>query len=211
MEKQTLKVYNVEVQEGKATLEFLNAEQTEVFEMNIYRKQYNKDTEEWDDDEKVSESFYKTIQDGFGVMTENDLEGLIGSEFELFVNPEKGAAYVEEPKSLDILKPTLDEVGALENGKIVDVVDFDTKRMIIVETPKGRRAINFNFGKKNDKLEKYLLSRADLKRKKDKFKDLTGTDWDDFESIIGRDAVVEIRSFKSGTTKIPFNEMKKLQ
>lgn len=210
MEKQKLTVLAVEVSPEAAKFDLLSADETEVLELNIYRKTY--ENSEWVDNDEVTENFYKDIQDVFGVMSEDDLEGVVDSAVEVYVDEENGKAFIHEPKTLDLDKPKLEEVGELETGNIVEIHDFETKRLVIFETDEGkRRPVNFSFGKKNKKLDKYLVSKVDLVNKKKKFKKLTGHDWDYKEPVIGRKGTVEIKSFKFGGEEIPYIELKKLK
>lgn len=211
MEKQSLTVLSVEVTEQAAKFDLLSADQTEVLELSIYRQTYEGGS--WIDDEAVKEQFYTDIQDCFGVMSEDQLtDDLVDTTIEVYVNEKKGTAYVQEPKSLNLNKPELEEVGEMETGKVVEIHDFETKRLLIFETDDGkRRPKNFNFGKKNVKLDKYLVSKVDLINQKKKFKQLTGADWEDTASVIGRKGMIEIKSFKAGKTEIPFIDLKKLK
>lgn len=209
MEKQLVKVFDVTVEDASVKMELLNKDETEVLELTLFRQQYNDG--KWEDNDEVSEKFYTVLQDVFGVFDLDDIENVIDKELELFVDEEKGKAFIEEPKSLNITKPTLEQVGDLESGVIADVVDFDTKRIIIVEVDGVRYPVNFGFGKWHAKLEKYLISKVDEIKKHKKFKDLTGRDWNDFEDIIGKNVMIEFKSFKTKTSELAFVEMKKLK
>lgn len=209
MEKQTVKVFDVTVEDASVKMELLNKEETEVLELTVFRQQYNDG--KWEDNEEVSEKFYATLQDVFGVFDLDDIKDVIDKEFEMFVDEEKGKAYLEEPKSLNITKPTLEQVGDLESGIIADVVDFDTKRIILVEVEGARYPVNFGYGKWHAKLEKYLISKVDEIKKHKKFKELTGCDWEDKDEIIGKNVMIEFKSFKTKTAELPFVEMKKMK
>lgn len=213
MEKEKLMVLGVELTEQAAKFDLLSADETEVLELTVYRQTYNNG--KWEDDAEVSEEFYRVIQDLFGVMSEDDLEAAINDAEEaptVEVYTKDGKAYLNEPRSLNLDKPEIEEVGELEAGKVVEIIDFDTKRLLVFETDEGkRRPKNFNFGKKNAKLDKYLVSKVDLLNQKDKFKQLTGHDWDDTKPVIGKRGMVEIKSFKVGKKEIPFVDLKKLK
>lgn len=210
MEKQKVTVFEVEVQEASVKIGLLNDEQTEVLELTLYKQTY--ENGEWIDDQEVTEKYFTALQDVFGIMDDSELEDdLMDKEVELFVDEEKGKAYIEEPKSLDLVKPELDNVGDIETGEIVEVIDFDTKRIIVIDVDGKRFGVNFGYGKFHPKLEKYLVSKVDEIKKHQKFKDLTGHEWDDKDSIIGKTAMLEIKSFKIGKTERAFVEMKKLK
>lgn len=210
MEKEKTLVLSVEVTDQAAKFDLLSPDESEVLELTLYRQTYTNG--EWVDDEEVKEQFYKDINDVFGVLTEDQLEETVDNTIEVYVKAEDGKAYVHEPRSLNLDKPELDEVGELESGKVAEIIDFDTKRILVFETEDGkRRPKNFNFGKYNKKLDKYLVSKVDLLNHQDKFKTLTGHDWDDYEAVIGKKGMVEIKSFKSGKKEIPFVDLKKLK
>lgn len=219
MEKQKLTILAVDVKDESVTIDLLNADETEVLELAIYRQKYDADTKTWAKDDETEDAFFQQIQDGLGLLAttsetlEEDLENLVDEEVELFVNEDKGRAYINEPKSLDLDKPTLDDVDEIEDGTIVDVIDFDTKRLVIVETEDGkyRRPVNFSYGKLNKRAGKYLVSKVDLLNKQDKFKKLTGLDWEKGDQIIGQPAKIAIESFTMGGNEIPYCSLKKLK
>lgn len=210
MEKQKVTVFEVEVQDASVKVGLLNDDQTAVLELTLYKQTY--ENGEWIDDPEVTEKYFTALQDIFGIMEDSELEAeMLDKEVELFVDEEKGKAYIEEPKSLNLVSVELDNVGDIETGKIVDVIDFDTKRIIVINVDEKRFGVNFSYGKYHPKLEKYLVSKVDEIKKHKKFKDLTGHEWADKDSIIGKTAMLEIKSFKIGKTERAFVEMKKLK
>lgn len=208
MKKQKLTVFTAEETEQALKVTLLNEDQTAVFELTMFKQQY--ENGEWLENEEVSENFYKDLEEAFQQIAV-DTEDLEGKEVELFVSEKDGRAHLKEPKSLDLTKPTLEQVGELEQGVIADVIDFDTKRIIVIDIDGVRYAKNFNYGRYHDKLEKYLISKVDEIKQKQKYKDLTGCEWSDTESIVGKNAMIEFKSFKAGKKEIPFVDLKKLK
>ena len=209
MEKQPLTVVANEVQEESVKFTLINKEETAVYELTLFKKDYDKDSKEWVTNDETTEKYYKQLQDELGIMTDDQLDDLTGKSFDLYTNDENGKAYFDKPKGLE--KPTLDQEGDLESGEIVDVVDYEGKRVVVVAIDGKNYGVNFGFSNWIAQLEKYVVNQGKKAKQMNRFKDITGSDWDDTEELIGLTVNVEFKSFATASGKVPYLELKKIK
>lgn len=211
-ETKELRVLSNEVQEESVKFLLVNKEETEVFELILFKKDYDKDKGEWHESAETTEKYFTQLQDGLGVMSDDNLEELTGKTFELFVDEEKGRAYTTAPSGGNgLTKPTLEQEGDLESGKIVDVIDEETNRIVVVDVDGVKYGVNFRFASWVADLNKFLVNAGMKVSKIKKYKDLTGCEWEDTATIIGKSCMVEFKAFNTQNGKVPFVELKKLK
>lgn len=209
METKTLTVVANEVQDESVKFTLINEEETAVYELVLFKKDYDKETKEWNTTEETTERYFTQLQDKLGIMSDDNLEELTGKSFELYVNDDNGRAYFEAPKGLE--KPTLDQDGDLEQAEIIDIVDYESKRVVIVDVEGKRYGVNFGFSNWVAPLEKYVVNQGKKAKQMARFKDITGSEWDDCEDLKGLTVNVEFTSFQTASGKIPYIELKKIK
>lgn len=209
MEKQKLTVVANEVQDESVKFTLINEEESAVYELTLFKQDYDKESKEWQTTEETTERYYQQLQDELGIMTDDQLDELTGKAFELYTNDDNGKAYFDKPKGLE--KPTLEQEGDLESGEIVDVVDYEGKRVVIVDIEGKNYGVNFGFSNWIAQLEKYVVNQGKKAKQMNRFKEITGSDWNDTEELKGLKVNIEFKAFATQSGKVPYLELKKIK
>ncbi len=182
-EKLELEVVEFTEDDIKLKLDLAPADYSEIYEMSLFKKQYNKETEEWEESDEVTERFNEQLEAISGY--EED-----GATFELFVN-EQGRAFITEPKGF--VKPN--KPAAKLDGKmwlnttITEVRDSPKAREVIVMYKDELYSFSFNTGMWIEKKKQYILNKAKhakaVERFNKIFEDVVSDAWNNVDALKG--------------------------
>lgn len=192
MEKTKLLVLSIEDDAIKTRLQLVPEDYSVIYELDVFKQEYNKDKKAWEDSEKTMEKYNESIQELGGMPTD-------GQEIEVFTNEENGKAYVFEQSDFQRAeKPPVKDAGRIyANMEIIDVHDSPKGREIMVQHTNGVvYSFSFNTGQWIEKLGKFIPNPAKLIKAKERFNELfeeCNIKWDDAERAIGLkvNAIVE--------------------
>lgn len=179
-----LEVLGVESDDIKLKLELAPEDYSCIYEMSLFKKNYDKKTEKWLDDPETNERYEESL-------TKIGGEPVEGSKLELYVNDDSGKAYIDPPKPfVKTEKPNAKDDGKLWLGAvIVDVRDSDKGREVIVKYKDVLYSFAFTTGMWVKSKEKFILNKAREVKAKEKFKKVFegvgNVEWDSYEPIFG--------------------------
>lgn len=149
-----------------------------IYDATVYFKSFDKDTKAWsefDDSEKGKQGLER-IEVAKTVLGSFDPEELESKEVELWVDEENGKAYFEEGKGfIKVEKPKVGLKG-LKRVPIIAIKDSDKGRQVIIQHKGINYGFNYNYGVWVDKVEKFVLNKAQRAKKKSLFNE-------DFEDV----------------------------
>lgn len=203
-----VKVSVIAVEDEKETLKLtvLNEDQTAVFELSLGKMKYSKTDKKWSEDPETYDRFVENLKEVFVLepateTTEatilelapdsNFEDELLGKTLHVYQRKEDKVSFWD---GLTIDKPANALVGDIEKVEIIAVQVFDTTTRIVFEWIDGNNyAQNFRYGNWIEALEKNIPNPAKRKKAEERFKKLTGVNFDDAQSLIGKVVQVEIK------------------
>lgn len=206
-----MNVIVVEVKESKETLQLsvVNEDYSMAYDLSLGKMDYDKATKKWSDNPEKLEDYYKNLKEFLNLEPTDDPTVLEGTTIEVFKKGENKVSFFD---SLDIQKIDNSLIGELEKVEIKHVLVGDSRTSIVVQWTDGNLyAQNFNYGKWIEALKKNIPNPAQRVKREAAFKDLTGVDFANAQSLVGLTVNAEIRENKLQPDGNALLEIKKIK
>lgn len=221
-----VKVNVIAVEDEKETLKItvLNEDGTAVFELSLGKMKYSKTDKKWSDDAETYERFVENLKEVFvlepatetaeatvlELTPDSDFDAeLVGKTLHVYQRTEDKVSFWD---GLTVDKPENDLVGDIEQCEIIAVQVFDATARIVFKWSDGNNyAQNFRYGNWIESLEKNIPNPAKRKKAEARFKKLTGVNFDDAQSLVGKQVMVEIKENSFNPTGTGVLDMKKIK
>lgn len=181
MTKTKMVVLSVEVEDISVKIQAAKEDYSAVYDLQLFKQEYDKETKTWSTTEEATKRYEEYVNELGGLPKEDDV-------IELFLNEEKGKAYVTEPKGFTQIEKPLVSLKRLKKVKITEVKESPKGLSVIVEHEGKHYAFNYNTGVWIDKLNKFLPNADKLAKAKarfaEDFEDVNIT-WDNKELAVG--------------------------
>jgi hypothetical protein len=182
-----LELLEVNEEEFTTTFTFLYAEFGEIREVTWFIGLYDKNTKKWKKDDNQADKYVNNVAEILN-STPAHLQDLIGQSFDVW-DGEK-FSYLWEP--VEISKFDADEAGQIYNATIVAVDEYEAKAVIRVQLGEKMYVSNLNWGKWVQSLNKSLPDPHKKQKQLEKFKKKFHVDFDNRESLIGKNVMIEV-------------------
>lgn len=182
-----LELLEVNEEEFTTTFTFLYAEFGEIREVTWFIGLYDKNTKKWKKDDNQADKYVNNVAEILN-STPAHLQDLIGQSFDVW-DGEK-FSYLWEP--VEISKFDADEAGQIYNATIVAVDEYEAKAVIRVQVGEKMYVSNLNWGKWVQSLNKSLPDPHKKSKQLEKFKKKFHVDFDNRESLIGKNVMIEV-------------------
>lgn len=181
MTKTKMVVLSVEVEDISVKIQAAKEDYSAVYDLQLFKQEYDKETKTWSTTDEATKRYEEYVNELGGLPKEDDV-------IELFLNEEKGKAYVTEPKGFTQIEKPLVSLKRLKKVKITEVKESPKGLSVIVEHEGKHYAFNYNTGVWIDKLNKFLPNADKLAKAKarfaEDFEDVNIT-WDNKELAVG--------------------------
>lgn len=181
MTKTKMVVLSVDVEDISVKIQAAKEDYSAVYDLQLFKQEYDKETKTWSTTEEATKRYEEYVNELGGLPKEDDV-------IELFLNEEKGKAYVTEPKGFTQIEKPLVSLKRLKKVKITEVKESPKGLSVIVEHEGKHYAFNYNTGVWIDKLNKFLPNADKLAKAKarfaEDFEDVNIT-WDNKELAVG--------------------------
>ena len=184
LEKELLEVVEIKEDDISLKLSLATEDYSAIYELALFKKDYDKDSNEWHETEEVTERFNEQLSAIEGYEQDD-------AKLELFVNPEKGLAYITEPKAFERPeKPLAKYDGKLwMNCTITGVHDSPKGREVLVMYKDVLYSFSFNTGmwvaKKNMFIPNQARKSKSIERFNKIFEDVVADAWNNTDALIG--------------------------
>ncbi|MBL0992183.1 MAG: hypothetical protein JJO71_28925 [Escherichia coli] len=181
MTKTKMVVLSVEVEDISVKIQVATEDYSAVYDLQLFKQEYDKETKTWNTTDEATKRYEEYVNELGGLPNEDDV-------IELFLNEEKGKAYVTEPKGFTQIEKPLASLKRLKKVPIVEIKDSAKGRAVVVEHEGKHYAFNFNSGVYIEKLNKFIPNQAKLAKAKVRFNELfedVNITWDNPELAIG--------------------------
>lgn len=174
-------VLSVKVEDISVKIQAAKEDYSAVYDLQLFKQEYDKETKTWSTTDEATKRYEEYVNELGGLPKEDDV-------IELFLNEEKGKAYVTEPKGFTKIEKPLVSLKRLKKVKITEVKESPKGLSVIVEHEGKHYAFNYNTGVWIDKLNKFLPNADKLAKAKarfaEDFEDVNIT-WDNKELAVG--------------------------
>lgn len=223
-EQVNLTILDANFNEGKALeLTLAPEDMSSAYTMKLYAQSYDPETKKWSEDEETTAKFNEQIKEYLDIdeVSEDTLASLVDKEVTVYLNNDTVTFWKVEK----LLRPDKELIDELFKAKVTGVRDYDTQRRLVLdlyeenedgglgEKLEGKYFVTFNFGQYIKAREITLPVEAKRVDQKEKFLNLTGVEWDDWETLVKDNVTlrVEVKQNNVDTTgKVPtFLELKK--
>nr|DAF84402.1 MAG TPA: hypothetical protein [Caudoviricetes sp.] len=181
MTKTKMVVLSVEVEEISVKIQVATEDYSAVYDLQLFKQEYDKETKTWNTTDEATKRYEEYVNELGGLPQEDDV-------IELFLNEEKGKAYVTEPKGFTKIEKPLASLKRLKKVKITGLKESPKGLSVVVEHEGNHYAFSYNTGVWIDKLNKFIPNAAKLAKAKarfaEDFEDVNIT-WDNKELAIG--------------------------
>jgi len=184
-----LELLEVNEEEFTTTFTFLYAEYGEIREVTWFIGLYDKNTKKWKKDDTQADKYVNNIAEILN-STPAHLQDLIGQSFDVW-DGEK-FSYLWEP--MEISKFGADDIEQIYNATIVAIEEYEAKGVIRVQVGDKIYSSNMNWGKWVESLGKSLPDPHKKQKQLEKFKKKFHVDFNDRESLIGKNVMIEVEA-----------------
>lgn len=186
-----LEVVGVEDDDIKTKIDLAPDDFSSIFELNMFKKNYDKDTEKWIDDEKTLSRYNENLELLGGIPAE-------GATIEVYINDETGKAYVTPPSEFERAeKPLASDAGKLWLGAVISGVRDSAKgREVLIDYKDVTYSTWFNTGQWLDSKQKFILNKSKRAKSITKFASMfeaVEASWDNYQPILGLKVNLNVR------------------
>lgn len=186
-----MEVVEVESDEVKLLVSVAPEDYSAIYELTLYKQTYDNKTEEWSEDAEVTKRYNESIEQLGG-------EPYAGQKLELYLDEEKGKAYLNPPKEfLQAEKPKAKDDGKFWLGAtIIEVRDNDKGRECLVDYKGTVYSFTFTTGQWIKSKEKFILNPAKRAKQIEKFAKVfekVGATWEDYKAILGLKVNLQVK------------------
>jgi hypothetical protein len=193
-----LELVDVKIEDKKATLTFLDADNGEIREVSFNKQVYDKESGKFIDDEEKAKKVEEWCQDHFGLTFEN-LGQAVGDRKDIYCYDNFNSLF----EVAQVAKFEEDMIGQIMSVEITEVIDDGQAVKIRFEYDGETYESPMRYSKFIESQNKFLVDSIQRKKKYDKFKEKFNIDISDKDQLVGKTVMVEIKKWafngKSGT------------
>lgn len=195
-----LELVNVEFEDKKATLTFLDEERGEIREVNFNKKTYDQETGKYVDDQKKAEKVEEWCQEIFGLPFDRLAEA-IGERRDVYVYDRFNSLF-----EVDIVeKFTVDDEGLIFET-VVDEVEDDGIAVRIKFKHEGKQyESRMSYADYLETKKQWFVNPQKQRKQYEKFEEKFGITIDQKDELVGKKVMVEV---KMAFGKFPYAEIK---
>lgn len=183
----------------KAVLKFLDVENGELLEVNFNKQVYvNGD---WADDKEKAEKVDQWCKEYFD-RDFSDLSERVGDSFNVYVYENFNSMW----ESQVVNKFETSQKGEIMTTEIGEVEDTGTAIAIRYEIDNKLYETKYTYGEYREELKQWFTNPQKKKKQFERFEKMFGVTYEDRESIIGKEIMIEV---KVAFGKYPYAEIKK--
>lgn len=193
---EALELSNVDYDDGKVTLTYLDREAMEIREVNFNKKKYDETRNTYVDDAETATKVEERVQRLLGVPFD-DIGQLLGETRDVYAydnfNSLEPVEIVEKFKEEDEGQIYTAKITDVQNDNVGIHIKFQVKD---VEEHEGKTfQANMNSAKYDQNLKQWFSNPQKRKSQEERFKKKFHVDIADGEKLVGESIMVEVRNF----------------
>lgn len=193
-----LELVEVTIEEQKATLTFLDADNGEIREVSFNKQVYDKESGKFVDDAEKAEKVEGWCQEYFNLSFE-DIGQAVGDRKTVYCYANFNSLF----EVAQIAKFEPDMIGQILSVEVTEVIDDGQAVKIRFEYEGETYESPMRYAKFLESQNKFLVDSIQRKKKYDKFKEKFHIDVEDKEQLVGKTVMIEVKKWafsgKSGT------------
>lgn len=198
---QQLEIVDVQIEDGKATLTFVDRERGEIREVNYNKKAYDQSSKKFVDDAEKAEKTEAKVQELFGLEFDK-LGQVIGEKRDVYAYDNFNS--LEEVSVVE--KFDKDQIGEMIQTEI-DEIKVDDVGIHILYTNDGKTyQSNMNYAKYMEATSEWFKNPIQEKKQREKFETKFHVSVENKDELIGKTIMVEVKSAFGR----PYGDIKKL-
>lgn len=180
-ELKELVIVSVEDSEISTKLQVAELDYSAIYDAVAYKKQYNKETEEWEESKDAEKAYDDALEVAGGAFEED-------AKIKLWVDVKNGVAYFKEGSGfIKVEKPKV-TLKRIKKAPIVAIQDSPKGRAVVVEHKEHYYAFNFNTSTWLAKKKMFIPNPAKLQKAKVRFNEIfedVNISWETAEKAVG--------------------------
>lgn len=199
--REQLELVDVQIEDGKATLTFVDKERGEIREVTFNKKSFDQASKKFVDDPEKAEKTEAKVQELFGLEFDK-LGQAIGDKRDVYTYDNFNA--LEEVQVVE--KFDKEQVGEMIQTEVSDVKVDDIGIHIFYQNDGKTYRSNMNYAKYLEATSEWFKNPIQEKKQREKFETKFHVSVDNKDELIGKTIMVEVKSAFGR----PYGDIKKL-